>query len=107
MNIMYVSVTERTKEIGLRMSIGATSADILSQFLVEAILISLSGGLIGVVLGVSSSTLVTFFLSWPTVVSAFSVIISFAVCAVTGVFFGYYPARRASALDPIEALRYE
>lgn len=107
MNIMYVSVTERTKEIGLRMSIGATSADILSQFLVEAILISLAGGLIGVVLGVTSSTLVTFFLSWPTVVSAFSVIISFAVCAVTGVFFGYYPARRASALDPIEALRYE
>ncbi len=107
MNIMYVSVTERTKEIGLRMSIGATGADILSQFLVEAVLISIAGGLIGIAFGLSSSALITFFLSWPTVVSVSSVIISFAVCAITGVFFGYYPARRASGLDPIEALRYE
>jgi putative ABC transport system permease protein len=107
MNIMYVSVTERTKEIGLRMSIGATGSDILSQFLVEAVLISIAGGLIGVALGLGSAALITLFFSWPTVVSVSSVVISFAVCAITGVFFGYYPARRASGLDPIEALRYE
>ncbi len=107
MNIMYVSVTERTKEIGLRMSIGARGIDILLQFLVEAILISITGGLIGVVLGISASRLVTLFLSWPTLVSESSIILSFAVCAVTGVFFGYYPAQKASRLDPIEALRYE
>lgn len=107
MNIMYVSVTERTKEIGLRMSIGARGIDILLQFLVEAILISLTGGIIGVVLGVSAAKLVTIFLSWPTLVSESSIILSFAVCAITGVFFGYYPAQKASRLDPIEALRYE
>jgi putative ABC transport system permease protein len=107
MNIMYVSVTERTKEIGLRMAVGARGIDILSQFLVEAILISLTGGVIGVGLGISSSALVSYFLSWPTLVSEYSIVLSFMVCAVTGVFFGYYPARNASRLDPIEALRYE
>jgi putative ABC transport system permease protein len=107
MNIMYVSVTERTKEIGLRMAVGARGIDILLQFLVEAILISLTGGVIGVGLGISSSSLVSYFLSWPTLVSEYSIVLSFMVCAVTGVFFGYYPARNASRLDPIEALRYE
>ena len=107
MNIMYVSVTERTKEIGLRMSVGARGVDILLQFLVEAILISITGGIIGVVLGITSSGLVSYFLSWPTLVSESSIILSFMVCALTGVFFGYYPARNASRLDPIEALRYE
>ena len=107
MNIMYVSVTERTKEIGLRMSIGARGMDILMQFLVEAILISISGGLIGVALGLTAAKLVTMFLQWPTLVTQSSMIISFLVCFGTGVFFGYYPALKASRLDPIEALRYE
>ncbi|ASW74427.1 multidrug ABC transporter substrate-binding protein [Chryseobacterium piperi] len=107
MNIMYVSVTERTKEIGLRMSIGARGKDILYQFLIEAILISITGGIIGVILGVLTSKLVTQFLSWPTYITESSIIISFIVCAITGVFFGYYPALKASKLDPIEALRYE
>jgi len=107
MNIMYVSVTERTKEIGLRMSIGARGIDILMQFLIEAIVISITGGIIGVLLGIGASRLITLFLSWPTLVSPSSVILSFIVCAVTGVFFGYYPAQKASRLDPIEALRYE
>ncbi len=107
MNIMYVSVTERTKEIGLRMSIGARGIDILLQFLMEAILISITGGIIGVLLGISASWLITFFLQWPTLVSQSSIMLSFMVCAITGVFFGYYPAQKASRLDPIEALRYE
>ena len=107
MNIMYVSVTERTREIGLRMSIGARGIDILQQFLIEAILISITGGLIGVALGITASKLISVFLSWPTLVSESSIILSFFVCALTGVFFGYYPAQKASRLDPIEALRYE
>jgi putative ABC transport system permease protein len=107
MNIMYVSVTERTREIGLRMSIGARGIDILMQFLIEAIMISITGGLIGVALGITAAKLITIFLSWPTLVSESSIILSFAVCAFTGVFFGYYPAQKASRLDPIEALRYE
>ncbi|RAJ76537.1 putative ABC transport system permease protein [Chitinophaga dinghuensis] len=107
MNIMYVSVTERTREIGLRMSIGARGIDILLQFLVEAIIISITGGVIGVILGVSASTIITLTLGWPTLVSRSSIILSFMVCALTGVFFGYYPALKASRLDPIEALRYE
>jgi putative ABC transport system permease protein len=107
MNIMYVSVTERTREIGLRMSIGARGKDIMLQFLMEAILISITGGVIGVVLGIVSSQLVTLTLKWPTIVSQSSVMLSFIVCAVTGIFFGYYPAQKASRLDPIEALRYE
>ena len=107
MNIMYVSVTERTKEIGLRMSIGAKGIDILMQFLIEAILISITGGVIGVLLGIGATKLITSLLSWPTLVSESSILLSFAVCAITGVFFGYYPAQKASRLDPIEALRYE
>jgi putative ABC transport system permease protein len=107
MNIMYVSVTERTKEIGLRMSIGARGIDILLQFLVEAILISVTGGIIGVALGISASQLVNMFLKWPILISNSSILLAFLVCAVTGVFFGYYPAQKASRLDPIEALRYE
>jgi putative ABC transport system permease protein len=107
MNIMYVSVTERTKEIGLRMSIGARGTDILLQFLVEAIMISITGGLIGIGLGLAASKLINIFLQWPTLVSQSSITLSFLVCAVTGIFFGYYPALKASKLDPIEALRYE
>ncbi|HXD76835.1 MAG TPA: ABC transporter permease [Puia sp.] len=107
MNIMYVSVTERTKEIGLRMSIGARGMDILLQFLTEAVLISITGGVIGVILGITSARLVTAFLSWPTLVTESSIVLSFLVCFITGVFFGYYPAQAASRLDPIEALRYE
>jgi len=107
MNIMYVSVTERTKEIGLRMSIGARGKDILMQFLMEAVLISITGGIIGVMLGFLSTQIVTLTLGWPTIVSESSVVLSFVVCAVTGIFFGYYPAQKASRLDPIEALRYE
>lgn len=107
MNIMYVSVTERTKEIGLRMSIGARGIDILLQFLVEAIIISITGGVIGVILGITSAQVITLTLGWPTLVSESSIMLSFMVCAFTGVFFGYYPAQAASRLDPIEALRYE
>jgi putative ABC transport system permease protein len=107
MNIMYVSVTERTKEIGLRMSLGARGKDIMMQFLIEAIMISITGGLIGIVIGISSTQLVTLIMHWPTAISESSVILSFLVCFITGVFFGYYPALKASKLDPIEALRYE
>jgi putative ABC transport system permease protein len=107
MNIMYVSVTERTKEIGLRMSLGARGIDILMQFLIEAIMISITGGLIGVIFGISATKLVTYFMNWPTLITQSSVLLSFLVCFVTGVFFGYYPALKASRLNPIEALRYE
>lgn len=107
MNIMYVSVTERTREIGLRMAIGAKGSDILMQFLIESILLSVTGGIIGVILGVGSAFLVEWLLSWPTVVQPYTVVLSFAVCTATGIFFGWYPAKRASHLDPIEALRYE
>lgn len=107
MNIMYVSVTERTREIGLRMAIGARSRDILLQFLFESVMISLLGGLIGIVLGICSSEGVRLFLNWPMNITLSSVIVSFGVCFMTGVFFGWYPARKASRLDPIEALRFE
>lgn len=107
MNIMYVSVTERTKEIGLRMAIGARGADILMQFLIEAIIISITGGLIGVGLGLVSSFLITTLAHWPVLISRSSIILSFLVCGITGIFFGYYPAQKAARLDPIEALRYE
>lgn len=107
MNIMYVSVKERTKEIGLRMAVGGKGTDILMQFLIEAILISITGGFLGVILGVGATEFIEKFLNWPTSVALYSIIISFAVCAVTGIFFGWYPARKASALDPITALRYE
>lgn len=107
MNIMYVSVTERTREIGLRMSIGARGRDILTQFLIESIIISVTGGLIGVILGCGAAFIVNFVFKWPVEIQIYSVILSFVVCTVTGVFFGWYPAKKASNLDPIEALRYE
>lgn len=107
MNIMYVSVKERTREIGLRMAVGGKGRDILLQFLVESILISVTGGLIGVSLGLGATYLIAAFASWPVSVTASSIIISFVVCVITGIFFGWYPARKAAALDPIAALRYE
>lgn len=107
MNIMYVSVTERTREIGLRMALGARSRDILLQFLFESVIISLLGGCVGIALGSAASYLVRVILQWPMSVSAASVIVSFGVCFMTGVFFGWYPAKKASNLDPIEALRFE
>ena len=107
MNIMYVSVTERTREIGLRMSVGARGVDILSQFLIEAILISITGGLIGVIIGCGASWVVKFVAHWPVFIQPWSVLLSFAVCTITGIFFGWYPAQKAANLDPIEALRYE
>ena len=107
MNIMYVSVTERTKEIGLRMSIGAKGCDILAQFLIEATLISITGGLLGVILGVAASYIVKAVLSYPILIQPWSIVVSFLVCTVIGIFFGWYPARKASNLDPIEAIRYE
>jgi putative ABC transport system permease protein len=107
MNIMYVSVTERTKEIGLRMAIGARGWDILMQFLFEAVLISLTGGSIGILLGIFSSYIIKFFANWPVSVTVLSIIVSFSVCFTIGVLFGCFPARKAARLDPIEALRYE
>lgn len=107
MNIMYVSVTERTREIGLRMAIGAKGRDILSQFLIESVIISVTGGLIGVLIGAFSAWMITIFAHWPIEIQASSVILSFTVCTVTGVFFGWYPARKAAGLNPIDALRYE
>ena len=107
MNIMYVSVTERTREIGLRMSVGARGIDILNQFLIEAILLSVTGGIIGVILGVSLSLSLNAFLHIATQIEPWSIIMSFVVCTFTGVFFGWYPAKKAARLDPIEAIRYE
>ena len=107
MNIMYVSVTERTREIGLRMSVGARGIDILNQFLIEAILLSVTGGLIGVLLGVGASYAVNIIAHWPIAIQPWTIIMSFAVCTFTGVFFGRYPAKKAAKLDPIEAIRYE
>ena len=107
MNIMYVSVTERTREIGLRMSVGARGIDILNQFLIEAILLSVTGGIIGVILGVSLSLSLNYFFHIATQIEPWSIIMSFAVCTFTGVFFGWYPAKKAARLDPIAAIRYE
>ncbi len=107
MNIMYVSVTERTREIGLRMSVGARGVDILSQFLIEAILISITGGIIGVLIGIGASFAVKFLAHWPIFIQPWSVLLSFLVCTITGIFFGWYPAKKAADLDPIEAIRYE
>lgn len=107
MNIMYVSVTERTREIGLRMSVGARGVDILSQFLIESVLISITGGIIGVLIGCGASLLIKAVAHWPVFIQPWSVLLSFLVCTVTGVFFGWYPAKKAADLDPIEALRYE
>ncbi|MBP3511604.1 MAG: ABC transporter permease [Prevotella sp.] len=107
MNIMYVSVTERTREIGLRMSVGARGANILNQFLIEAVLLSVTGGVIGVFLGISSSYAIKMFAHWPIAIQPWTIVMSFAVCTFTGIFFGWYPAKKAATLDPIEALRYE
>ncbi|MGM9709021.1 MAG: ABC transporter permease [Prevotella sp.] len=107
MNIMYVSVTERTREIGLRMSVGARGIDILNQFLIEAVLLSVTGGLIGVLLGVGASYAVNLIAHWPIYIQLWSIVMSFAVCTFTGIFFGWYPAKKAAQLDPIEAIRYE
>jgi putative ABC transport system permease protein len=107
MNIMYVSVTERTREIGLRMSIGGRGKDILMQFLMESILLSVIGGIMGIILGIGASGVVSSIMNWPVVIMPESVIISFLVCTIIGVFFGWYPARKAANLDPIDALRYE
>ncbi len=107
MNIMYVSVTERTKEIGLRMSVGGRGIDILSQFLIEAVIISISGGIIGVIIGCSAAFAVKNLAGWPIVIESWTIALSFAVCSFTGVFFGWYPAKKAAALNPIDAIRYE
>lgn len=107
MNIMYVSVKERTKEIGLRMAIGAKGKYIMLQFLIESVLISITGGVLGVILGLTATFAVSALLSWPVSITAYSIIISFIVCTFTGVFFGWYPARKAADSDPITALRYE
>lgn len=107
MNIMYVSVTERTREIGLRMSVGARGIDILNQFLIEAILLSVTGGIIGVLLGVGASYAINILAKWPISIELWTIVMSFAVCTFTGVFFGWYPAKKAAQLDPIEAIRYE
>ncbi len=107
MNIMYVSVTERTREIGLRMSIGAKGRDILAQFLIESILISVTGGVIGILVGVGAAVLVNIFAALPIYIQPWSVFLSFAVCTLTGIFFGWYPAQKAAMLNPIDALRYE
>jgi len=107
MNIMLVSVTERTKEIGLRQAVGAKTQDILGQFLIEAITLSLAGGIVGIVLGVAASALISWFAGWSTVLSPASIVLAFAFSAFVGIFFGFYPARKAAAMDPIQALRYE
>ena len=107
MNIMLVSVTERTREIGLRMAVGARGRDILSQFLVEAVTLSLIGGVIGIVLGLGSSGAISYYFAWRTLVPAESIALAFLFAGSVGVFFGFYPARKAARLDPIEALRYE
>jgi putative ABC transport system permease protein len=107
MNIMYVSVTERTREIGLRLSVGGRATDIMMQFLIESILLSVLGGIIGISLGVAATSVAASLMNWPTVIMPASVVMSFLVCSAIGIFFGWYPARKASNLNPIDALRYE
>jgi putative ABC transport system permease protein len=107
MNIMLVSVTERTREIGVRMAVGAKTRDVMRQFLAEAIALSLVGGLAGILLGVAVSETITRSLGWPVAIIIASIAVAFAFSAAVGVFFGWYPARKAANLDPIEALRYE
>jgi putative ABC transport system permease protein len=107
MNIMYVSVTERTREIGLRMAIGGRGFDIMLQFLAESMLLSVTGGVIGIIVGIAASKIIGSAMSWPVIVLPRSEMLSFAVCTVIGIFFGWYPAKKASSLDPIDALRYE
>jgi putative ABC transport system permease protein len=107
MNIMYVTVTERTKEIGLRMAIGAQNKDIMMQFLFESVVLSVIGGLIGIVLGVLIAYAITSILAWPYLISYGAIVLSFVVCVAVGIFFGWYPAKKAANLDPIVAIRYE
>jgi putative ABC transport system permease protein len=107
MNIMLVSVTERTREIGIRMAIGAKGRDVLTQFMIESIVLSFVGGLIGIILGITVSELVAKFGGWPVVISLTSILMSFIFSAAIGLFFGWYPARKAASLNPIDALRYE
>ena len=107
MNIMLVSVTERTREIGIRLAVGAHGRDVLMQFLIEAIILSLLGGTLGIALGIGCSQLIPKLLGWPVQISFFWILLSFSISGIIGVFFGFYPARKAAQLDPIEALRYE
>src|SRR5205823_3606419 len=107
MNIMLVSVTERTREIGIRMAVGAHGSDILLQFLIEAVVLSSMGGIIGIIIGIGSSKILSALKNWPSAVSPTSIIVAFLFSAAVGIFFGFYPARKAANLDPIEALRYE
>ena len=107
MNIMLVSVTERTREIGIRMAVGARGRDILLQFLIEAVALSSTGGLLGIAVGIAGARVLTIIKEWPTLISADSIVIAFVFSAAVGIFFGFYPARKASQLDPIDALRYE
>jgi putative ABC transport system permease protein len=107
MNIMLVSVTERTREIGIRMSVGARSRDILTQFLIEALVLSLLGGTVGILFGVAGSRIISGIAKWPTIITAFSIVLSFGFSIAIGIFFGFYPAKKAALLNPIDALRYE
>jgi len=107
MNIMLVSVTERTREIGIRMAIGARQGNILSQFLIESVLLGVSGGIVGIILGIGGAILLSKLAGWTTLVTPAAVLVSFGFSAAVGIFFGYYPARKAAQLNPIEALRYE
>ena len=107
MNIMLVSVTERTREIGIRMAIGAKTWDIRLQFIIEALTLSLIGGLVGIIIGVTGSEILSMLAGWPTIVSPLSILMSFSFSGLVGIFFGFYPAYKASLLNPIDALRYE
>ena len=107
MNIMLVSVTERTREIGIRMAVGAHGSDILLQFLIESITLSSLGGIIGIAVGITASKLLSVFAEWPVMISPSAIVGAFLFSAAVGIFFGFYPARKAAALDPIDALRYE
>ncbi|MBI5341939.1 MAG: FtsX-like permease family protein, partial [Deltaproteobacteria bacterium] len=107
MNIMLVSVTERTREIGIRMAVGAREKDILLQFLIEALVLAVTGGTIGILVGVGGSWMISRFAGWSTLISGGAVLVAFGFSGAVGIFFGFYPARKASRLDPIEALRYE